>query len=196
MYMKRTLIITVLILTFIIGCATHDAYDTAEFRQREYNVGSITLEQGGLTPDQIQVISTTKPPQEFPVDIAIIVLADAYVPENTELLFVSEVIEQLKLSDKINRIVPIPKFLIPQNLTFATIQELGISTLSEYVIIFILDSDTFFKWTRILERQYEISSVIDFLMTYIHRNQHSLNNKNIKYNKLYKLDKLCTLFIR
>ena len=44
------------------------------------------------------------------------------------------------------------------------IQELGIRTLTEYVIVFIIDEESFFRWTKILETKFEITSAADFII--------------------------------
>jgi hypothetical protein len=159
----RPLILAALVFA-LAGCATHSAYDTARFRDREYAVKRITLNDGGLNSSQIQAIASTKPPAKFPIDISIIVTHDGSIRNEMEQLFMSKAIAKVKSSPVIDRIVPIPKFLLPAQLNFSIIQELGIRTLSEYVIVFVLDPETFFQWTRILETEFKITSAIDFIV--------------------------------
>jgi hypothetical protein len=73
-------------------------------------------------------------------------------------------VSELQKNEKIARVIPVPTFLIPQKINFAKIQELGIRTMSEYVLVLYVDANTLFKWTVILETEYEIESIIDFLL--------------------------------
>ncbi len=159
---KFTVLICLSLLA--ISCAQHRAYDTAQFRGREFKSDKITLTDAGLTKEQIQTISSTRPPSQFPVDLSIIMIKDRYINNEIEQLFVSQMIEQFKESKSIERIVPIPKYLLPAEVTFPIIQELGIRTLTEYVVIFILDEESFFKNTKILETQFEVTSAADFII--------------------------------
>ena len=147
-----------------LGCATHSAYETGEFRNRDYQSTLITLTDGGLSSRQIETISATKPPGDFPVDLSIILVKDRYLNNELEQLFISQVIENLTTSQNIDRIVPVPKYLLPDRLTFPVIQELGIRTLTEYVLVFIVDSESFFRNTKILETQFEITSAAEFII--------------------------------
>ena len=149
---------------FVTSCVTHTAYETARFRNRDYRTDRITLTEGGLTSEEIKSITATKPPSNFPVDLALIVVKDRFVKNEIEQLFVSNVIEELKKSEKIDRITPIPRFLLPYQLNFAVIQELGIRTLSEYVIVMVVDGESFFKWTKIAESKFQITSTVDFIL--------------------------------
>jgi hypothetical protein len=149
---------------FFTSCAYHSAYDTTRLRDREYRTNQITLTEGGLSSDQIKTITSTKLPTTFPVDLSIILVKNGYIDNETEQLFMKNVIESLKSSDKINRIVPIPKFLIPANINFSVIQELGIRTLTEYVILLVVDAQSFFNYTKIIETQFRITSAVDFIL--------------------------------
>ncbi len=162
--MKYLLVFIILLSIIITGCATHSSYDTAQFRNDEFVTGTITLQEGGLSKEQIESITSTVPPAEFPVDVAVIIITDGYRRSNAEQIFISKVIENLKGTQIIDRIVPIPDFLLTSTVSFTTIQELGVRTLCEYVIVFVIDSDKFFNWTMILRTEYEISSVIDFIL--------------------------------
>ena len=71
--MKKPIILFGL-LALMFSCAQHRAYDTAQFREREFVSGQITLSEGGLTEEQINVIMSTKPPLKFPVDISMALL--------------------------------------------------------------------------------------------------------------------------
>jgi len=162
--MKYLLVFIILLSIIITGCATHSSYDTAQFRNDEFVTGTITLQEGGLSKEQIESITSTQPPADFPIDVAVIIITDGYRRSNAEQIFISKVIENLKGTQIIDRIVPIPDFLLTSTVSFTTIQELGVRTLCEYVIVFVIDSDKFFNWTMILRTEYEISSVIDFIL--------------------------------
>jgi len=159
---KMTLLLLFSVL--ISNCAQHRGYDTAQFREREYETGKITLTQEGLTQEQIQAISSTRRPTNFPIDVSLIIIKNQPINNELEQLYVSKMLEELKKSEMIKRIVPVPKYILPERVNFPVIQELGIRTLTEYVILFILDEETFFRWTKILETRFEITSAVDFLV--------------------------------
>lgn len=161
--MKRITVFLYLFV-FLVSCAKHRAYDTAQFREREFESQKITITKEGLTNEQIQTIVSTKPPSHFPLDLSLMVIKDPYINNELEQLFVSKMIEELKKSSNIKRIVPIPKYLLPEKVTFPIIQELGVRTLTEYVIVFIIDEESFFRWTKIIETKFEITSAADFLI--------------------------------
>lgn len=58
----------------LAGCADHRMYDAAQLRQRELQHRGLALHADGLTAQQIKAISSTLPPQTFPVDVAVILL--------------------------------------------------------------------------------------------------------------------------
>jgi phosphoribosyl-dephospho-CoA transferase len=161
--MKKILLLG-LLAAILPGCATHSGYDTFQARESEYTTGSIALQEGGLTSEQIEAIRRTRLTSDYPVDISLILIRNGYIDPEQEKILISSVVDRLKKNDKIARVIPVPDFLVPQKINFAKIQELGIRTLSEYVLILYLDARTLFKWTVIIETEYEIESVIDYLL--------------------------------
>jgi phosphoribosyl-dephospho-CoA transferase len=161
--MKKILLLG-LLAAILLGCATHSGYDTFQARESEYTTGSIALQEGGLTSEQIEAIRRTRLTSDYPVDISLILIRNGYIDPEQEKILISSVVDRLKKNDKIARVIPVPDFLVPQKINFAKIQELGIRTLSEYVLILYLDARTLFKWTVIIETEYEIESVIDYLL--------------------------------
>jgi len=156
-----TLYIMAILMT---GCASHRMYDTAQFRDREIQHKQVALHEGGLTAEQIKVISSTQPPDTFPVDVSVIIIKNGYIDTRLEEIFSYGLVQELKSSEKISRITLVPNFLIPDNLSFNTIQELGVRSLSEYVLVFYLDASEIFRWTAILSSKYEVSSSISFIL--------------------------------
>ena len=161
--MNRVVLVVFVVLLFA-GCATSDRMGSAEFRERDYTVGKVTLSPQGLTPSQIRTITSTTLPASYPIDFSLIVVKDHYVSPELEYLFTSSIVDEIQKSEKIARVVPIPKLIFPRELTFTAIQELGIRTLTGYVAIFVLDTDSAFKYTKILESEYNITSAVDFLL--------------------------------
>jgi phosphoribosyl-dephospho-CoA transferase len=161
--MKKILLLG-LLAAILPGCATHSGYDTFQARESEYTTGSIALQEGGLTSEQIEAIRRTRLTSDYPVDISLVLIRNGYIDPEQEKILISSVVDRLKKNDKIARVIPVPDFLVPQKINFAKIQELGIRTLSEYVLILYLDARTLFKWTVIIETEYEIESVIDYLL--------------------------------
>lgn len=148
---------------FLAGCASY-SLETAEMRDRDFNVNKITLTQNGLSQSEINSISQTKYPTEFPIDFSIVLMKDYYVDNSMEQIFLKNIVDSLKVSDKIDRIVPIPRFLVPKEISFPRIQELGIRSLSEYVAVFNIDTDTFFHIEELINSKIEITSTIDFVL--------------------------------
>ncbi len=160
----KSVIFYLMLLIILTSCASHVGYETARFRQREYTVNQITLTNGGLTMSEIKSITQTKPPTKFPIDISIIIIKDWRVDNSLEQYFVKNIIDELRKSQAIDRIVPIPKFLLPDKINFKIIQELGIRTLTDYVLVFVIDSELFFKWTQILDTKFELTSAVDYII--------------------------------
>ena len=117
-----------------------------------------------MTAEQIKAITSTQPPKTFPVDVSVIIIKSGYIETRHEDMFSYNIVQELKSSDKINRVTLVPGFLIPQTITFDTLQELGIRSLSEYVLVFYLDASEFFRWTTVASSKYEINSSISFIL--------------------------------
>lgn len=162
--MKTILFKFAVVLLIFSGCAQHSGYNTARFRERAYDAGQIALTSNGLSAAEVAAITRTKPPQKFPLDVSVILIKDGFVSNEMEQLLLSAVIDSLKASERIDRVVPIPKFLLPQQVNFAAIQELGIRTLTEYVAVLVLDADALFKSTKIVDSKFRVTSAIDFIL--------------------------------
>jgi hypothetical protein len=160
----RSIVTALLLMITIASCATHSGYETFQAREKKYDVSSIALQEGGLTNEQIEAIRSTKPAADFPIDISLILIKNGYIESNREKILIGQLVSELQKNEKIARVIPVPTFLIPQKINFAKIQELGIRTMSEYVLVLYVDANTLFKWTVILETEYEIESIIDFLL--------------------------------
>ncbi len=148
----------------LVGCATHQSYDSASFRQRDIGNQDVALSKNGLSREQIDIISSTKPPVSYPIDVSIVVLSDRYISSRAQHIFTYELVQSLKRIDKIERVTLLPKFIIPQKVDFNALQELGVRSLSEYIIVFDLNSKEFFNWTKIFESEFEISSSISYII--------------------------------
>jgi hypothetical protein len=133
-------------------------------RDREYSINRIALTRGGLTAEQIKVISSTRLPETYPIDISIIVVKNGHIEAEMEQEFISSVTGELQSSENVERVVPIPEFLLPDEINFSGLQELGIRTLTEYVLVFVIDTASLFKWTKIIKTEYEITSLVDFFL--------------------------------
>ena len=164
--MKKIIRLFLIVITFtylFTGCAT-TSLQTARMRERSYNVDKITLTPNGLSRAEINSISKTQYPKTFPVDIPILVMKDYYVDNSMEQIFLQNIVDSLKTSKKIDRIVPLPRFLIPAQISFPIIQELGIRSLTEYVAVFNIDAETFYHVEELVNSKIEISSTIDFIL--------------------------------
>lgn len=148
----------------LVSCATHRPYDAAQFREVPVEYGRVTLHSGGLTAEQIAVIGSTRPPQKFPIDVAVILVTQGYVDARTQDMFAYDLVQGLKSSPQIERVTLIPSFLVPTEVGFDAIQELGVRSLSEYVLVFHLDASELYRWTKLLKSQYELSSAIAYIV--------------------------------
>ncbi len=153
-----------LAISLFTGCVAHQPYNTSQFRNRNLNIDKITLNKDGLSSEQIKLISATKPPKKFPVDIAVILITDGYIESETKNTITYEIVNELKKYNKIKRITIIPDFLLPNKLGFNTIQELGVRSLSEYTLILHINSSDAFNWTKLINSQYEAHSDIDYIL--------------------------------
>jgi hypothetical protein len=148
----------------LCGCGGHSTYDTAELRGREYGASGATIDVAGLTAEQIKAIAATRPPAALPIDIALMLAKESRIPGDMEELLLANVIANVKGTAAVKRVTPIPRLLMPTSFSFPAIQELGIRTLSEYVVILSVESDRLMKWTRILDTKFELTSRIDFMV--------------------------------
>jgi hypothetical protein len=155
----------ILIAILLFGCApAHQLYGTSQLRHRGMEYKEITLNKEGLSPEQIKAISSTKAPSSFPVDISIIFIKDGYIDSEVENIFAYNIAQELSKSKRIKRITLIPDLLIPDPVSFSSIQELGVRSLSEYVLIFDLKAGEVFNWTKIYKTEFEIKSSINFIL--------------------------------
>ncbi len=53
---------------------------------------------------------------------------------------------------------------MPEVISFNTIQEIGVRSLSEYVLVFYLDASEMFRWTALVRNRYEVNSSISFII--------------------------------
>ncbi len=158
--MKKLLLLA--ICSLVIGCATSD-YGTFGYNSPIFKDGNVTVSDNGLTKEQITSILNTDFPGQPPISISIIPIpSKSYNYKSKDLL--PEMIKSLQEIEWINRIVPIPNDLIPVNLSFSVIQELGIRSLCKYSIIFIGDYYKYYTWKKIADGKYEIKSTVEFLL--------------------------------
>lgn len=160
---KFALFALVVATIFNIGCGTHQIYETSKFNNEGLVVSKVALSKGGLTNQQIKTIAATKPPSKFPLNLAVIFVVDSQVSNEVMNEISYEVISSLKKIDKIGRLTVIPNYIVPENLNFSAIQELGIRSLSEYVLVINLSGRNVFQWTAIVESKFELQSDIEYL---------------------------------
>lgn len=152
----------IIALISITACGVQ-SYGT-KIIERKIHSSKIAPDKNGLSQKQIEVITATKPPESFPVDIAIVILKNGNVDPQVEDVFTHGVIQNFSKSKIIKRVTLIPDFLVPESVNFNAIQELGIRSLSEYVIIFNLNGPELFHWTNMIENKSEIKSSVNFII--------------------------------
>jgi len=153
-----------LVVVVFAGCATHRPYEISAFREEPVEFAAVTLHEGGLSAEQIDVIKATRPPHQFPVDVAVILIRRGRISTRAEEMFSHDLIQTLDASDRIGRVTLVPSFLVPETISFPSIQELGVRSLSEYVLVFYLDAAKFMESTCIESNRYELSSSISYIL--------------------------------
>ncbi len=153
-----------LLAAVLAGCTGHRVYDTAQFRERPVRYDRIALHENGLTTEQIAAISATPPPAAFPVDVCVLVVRGGYVDARLESMFLHALVGELQASGRIDRVTPIPSFLVPERISFNALQEIGVRSLSEYVLVLHLDASEFYRRTSIVSGRYEVGSSVSFLL--------------------------------
>ena len=88
-------------------------YRTLQHRQREFTPNKVLLGTKNLSREEIKYILSTKPTSTFPIDISILINKDYGISATDEYEFTKEMIFQLRKSDKVKRIIPIPDFIKP-----------------------------------------------------------------------------------
>ena len=164
--MKRILVLAasaVLISLSLFNCAT-GSYGTSQFRASGMDASNIALSDKGLSQDQIAAILSTQFPPEKPVSMALFYLARSTYYGSVTYNPTPAIIKKLNGSKHIERIVPVPKIMIPAVISFDAIQQIGIRSLSEYSIVFYGDSENVFFSYKSPAGQYMISSTLEFLI--------------------------------
>lgn len=158
--LKKITIAAVLII--VLSCTTSD-YDTFKYNPHNYQQSKVTVTENGLTKDQIESILNTTFPSAPPISISII---PSSIKGNEKYLgkLLPEIISSMQTIEWIDKIVPIPNELIMDNLSFTSIQEVGIRSLCQYSLVFIGDSSTYCSFKQFAKGEYEITSSIEFLL--------------------------------
>jgi hypothetical protein len=163
-YTIRPLVLSLVPLLFI-GCGSaHRSFDTAAMRDAGRDFGRVTVAKNGLSPEQIAAIKATRPPGGQPVDVALVFLQNGGGLESLEDTFSFAVVDGLKKSATFKRITPLPRFIVPAEPSFDALQELGIRSLSDYVLVFHVNGADLFKWTAVVESEWELQSSISFIL--------------------------------
>jgi len=162
----KKLFFLILTISILSSCASNREYNTASFKSKEYrpNLQNIALNPNGLSIEQIKAISSTKPPKDFPVDIAIIFIDNGYIASDIKDSLQYGIVTELKKSKQIDRITIIPSFILPRIMSFSAIQELGIRALSEIVIVFNMNSGDIYQTTEFLASKIKVTSKIEYMI--------------------------------
>ncbi len=148
----------------LIGCSVApDSYDTFSYRQSDFIDSDITISEGGLSQEQVKSILATRFPPSSTASIAVIFLYD-HTPYSNQVNDIAYYImnEGKNINDKIEKLVPIPKILIPKKLSFEKIQELGIRSLCEYTLIFYTNSKKSMTFEQFFKGEFKFESDIEY----------------------------------
>jgi hypothetical protein len=158
--MKKTLMLLVA-AAVLTGCATR-SFDTFEARSGDYNTEGIALAPMGLTAEQIKTILNTKFPKKDRVSVALFFMAGDRWSSLEDLK--ENLVRGLKKSVAVERVVPVPPFIIPRAVTLEAVQQVGVRTLSEYSVLILGNSRTSATWEKVAEGKYTFHSEVDFML--------------------------------
>ena len=160
------LFISLILISLVMSCASNREYNTSSFKYKSRPTPkNIALNPNGLTAEQIKAISSTKPPKDFPIDISVIFLTDGYIDSDLKDTLEYGIIQELKKNNQIKRITIIPDFIVPRDIGFSSIQELGIRSLSELVIVFNMNSSDVFQEYKLFKgTKIKVTSKIDYMI--------------------------------
>ena len=144
-----------------VGCATR-SFDTLDARSNDYDATNITVAGVGLTADQIKTILGTKFPKKDRVSVAFFFMAGDRWSSLEDLK--EHLVRGLKAAAPVQRVVPVPPFIIPRTVTFEAVQQVGVRTLSEYSLLVLGNSRTSATWKKISEGKYTFHSDLDFML--------------------------------
>jgi hypothetical protein len=151
-----------LLISFFFSCGTTE-YGTFKYRDSQFQQTDLSISPDGLSKGQIEAILSTTFPNELPVSISIMFLTKSRF-DNDPTQLISYFINEIKTIPWIERIVPIPKILIPNKISFDAIQELGIRSLSEYTLLFYGDTYDVFTWEKTSQGKYVVKSTLEFML--------------------------------
>ena len=161
--MKKTYCIIVISFLLFIGCASApESYDSFSHRTGDFNTTDLTISEKGISREMMETILSTKFPPDNNVSIAVIFLYNyrSYNANNSGLSYY--IMNQGRNINHVEKFVPIPRIFIPRNLTFETIQELGIRSLCEYTLIFYNNSNRTMTFAQWLSGEFKFESDIEF----------------------------------
>lgn len=160
--MKKYCFFVVLPL-LLLGCTAAPAsYDSFSHRESDFNISNITISEKGLSQEQISSILATRFPPGKTVSIAVIFLQNyrSYNSNNSGLAYY--IMNQGKNINGVEKFVPIPRIFIPRNVTFDTIQDLGIRSLCEYTLLFYNNTGRTMTFSQLLSGDYKFESDMEF----------------------------------
>ena len=161
--MKQAFIISTILTLSFFGCSSApSSYDSFSQRTGDFNETSLAISEKGLSREMIEIILSTKFPADNDVSIAVIFLYNykSYNANNSGLSYY--IMNQGKNINYVEKFVPIPRIFIPRNLTFETIQELGIRSLCEYTLIFYNNSNRTMTFSQWISGEFKFESDIEF----------------------------------
>ena len=162
--MKKASFFLIVLAIILIGCASYapESYDSFSQRTGDFYVTSLAVSESGLSREMMEIILSTKFPADNDVSIAVIFLNNysSYNANNNGLPYY--IMSQGKNINYVEKLVPVPRIFIPRNLTFDTIQELGIRNLCEYTLIFYSTSSRSMTFSQWLNGEFKFESDIEF----------------------------------
>ncbi len=157
---KITIVFVSIQLLELASCAT-SSLGTTGYRQSNIDTTNIALSPNGLSKEQIDAILSTQFPPEHPVSISLFYLPNQYYDSYDP---VPSIINKLNRTELIDRIVPIPSILYPKSISFDSIQQIGIRSLSEYsLLLFGASRDVFFSY-KSPSGYYMLTSNLEFII--------------------------------
>ena len=161
--MKKIIILFTVQAIFFLSCSSAPkSYDSFSYRTSDFEETNLAISEKGLSKELIEAILSTKFPPSSDVSIAVIFLYNyrSYNANNSGLPYY--IMNQGKSINNVEKFVPVPRIFIPRNLTFETIQELGIRSLCEYTLIFYNNSNRTMTFSQWLSGEFKFESDIEF----------------------------------
>jgi hypothetical protein len=145
-------------ILLMAGCAT-ESYGSFSRRTSDFGRTTLALAPGGLEKSAVDAILSTEFPPRKDVAVAILFVdrGSAYRDElNLSVMALGRSVKGVE------RFVPVPSIMVPDQLTFEAVQQLGIRCLAEYTLLVYSKSGTAMSFSQLIKGEYSFESDLEF----------------------------------